>query len=71
MCEQDTHGLQNREFFTEAGGETFSYIPALNDDDDHVEALSKIINQHLQGWDEDNDDLAKRKERAINIGAKQ
>lgn len=34
---------ENREIFTEAGGEVYSYIPALNDRDDHCEALSEIV----------------------------
>jgi protoheme ferro-lyase len=25
-------------------------VPALNDDDRHVDALSGIITNHLQGW---------------------
>ncbi|GJM05728.1 MAG: ferrochelatase 2 [marine bacterium B5-7] len=62
--------MQNRAFFTEAGGETFSYIPALNDDDEHIQALSNIIMTHCQGWDKAQDDLNKRKERAIQLGAK-
>ena len=36
--------------FKEAGGETFTYIPCLNDDDAHIAALSQIIQENLQGW---------------------
>ena len=36
--------------FEEAGGETFTYIPCLNDDDAHIRALSDIIEQNLGGW---------------------
>jgi ferrochelatase len=39
-----------RESFEEAGGESFTYIPCLNDDDAHIEALSKVIDDNLQGW---------------------
>ncbi|WP_447553491.1 ferrochelatase [Vreelandella sp. EE22] len=39
-----------RESFIHAGGETFSYIPCLNDRDDHVEALVDMINNELGGW---------------------
>ncbi len=42
--------IQNRAFFTEAGGEKFSYIPALNDNEEHIQALSNIVIQHCQGW---------------------
>jgi len=41
---------QNREFFLESGGETFRYIPALNDRKDHVSALAEIVYQNLSGW---------------------
>ena len=39
-----------KESFEEAGGEYFTYIPCLNDDDAHIEALSNIIQTNLQGW---------------------
>ena len=38
---------ENKGYFIEAGGQTFSYIPALNDRDDHIRALSSIIAQQL------------------------
>lgn len=39
-----------RDSFMQAGGETFSYIPCLNDRDDHIEALLSVINNELAGW---------------------
>lgn len=39
-----------RESFEEAGGEQFTYIPCLNDDALHVQALSQIIGDNLKGW---------------------
>ena len=39
-----------RESFLEAGGETFTYIPCLNDDDVHIEALAKAIDASMHGW---------------------
>ncbi len=39
-----------RESFEEAGGEHFSYIPCLNDDDAHIEALADAIDDSLVGW---------------------
>jgi ferrochelatase len=39
-----------KESFEEAGGEHFTYIPCLNDDDAHITALSKVIDDNLQGW---------------------
>ena len=44
--------IQNAEFFTEAGGGELRYIPALNDSDDHLDALCMLILRHLQGWPE-------------------
>ena len=38
--------MQNREFFLEAGGIKFSYIPALNDRERHIKALANIIQKH-------------------------
>jgi ferrochelatase len=39
-----------RESFEEAGGEHFTYIPCLNDDDAHIAALSEAIEDNLKGW---------------------
>ena len=39
-----------RESFEHAGGESFTYIPCLNDDPAHIEALSEIIAMNLKGW---------------------
>lgn len=39
-----------RESFEEAGGKEFTYIPCLNDDDAHVDALTNIIRENLGGW---------------------
>jgi ferrochelatase len=41
---------QNREFFLHAGGETYRYIPALNDRPDHVRVLADIALANLSGW---------------------
>ncbi len=39
-----------KESFEEAGGEEFTYIPCLNDRDDHIEALAKVADENLVGW---------------------
>ncbi|MDF1726801.1 MAG: ferrochelatase [Sulfitobacter sp.] len=39
-----------KESFEEAGGEHFLYIPCLNDDDAHIDALSNAISENLRGW---------------------
>lgn len=43
---------ENSEYFEANGGEHLSYIAALNDRPDHVEALARLILRHAQGWPE-------------------
>lgn len=70
---------ENREYFEEAGGEKYSYIPALNDRADHLDMLADLVVQHVQGWPEAGpyDAEAMRAEwqasqaRALELGAKQ
>lgn len=38
---------QNREIFMHAGGEKFEYIPALNDDEGHIDLLEQLIKQEI------------------------
>lgn len=38
------------ESFEEAGGETFTYIPCLNDRDDHISVLVEILENEMSGW---------------------
>ena len=42
--------LQIRDAFVEAGGESFTYIPCLNDDDLHIASLMGAIEENLAGW---------------------
>lgn len=42
--------IQNGEFFRAAGGEALRYIPALNADPGHVEALTALVERHVCGW---------------------
>ncbi len=39
-----------RESFEHSGGESFTYIPCLNDDPAHIDALVGIIRANLAGW---------------------
>lgn len=41
---------ENREYFMDNGGSRYSYIPALNDSDDHVDCMVKIVEKHLLNW---------------------
>ena len=39
-----------KDSFVAAGGEVFTYIPCLNDDDAHITAITAVIEQNLAGW---------------------
>ncbi len=39
--------VENREYFKENGGEIYRYIPALNDDEQHIDVLESIIRERL------------------------
>ena len=66
---------QNRELFLSNGGEQFSYIPALNDRAEHVDALVELIDAQLRCWQpalEDSvEELALCRQRALANGASQ
>ncbi|MDP3862803.1 MAG: ferrochelatase [Phaeovulum sp.] len=39
-----------RHAFEAAGGESFTYIPCLNDDAAHIAALMEVVTENLTGW---------------------
>ena len=41
---------ENRGYFLAAGGERYEYIPCLNSDEGHIEALSSLIIENISGW---------------------
>ena len=59
-------GMENRDFFLEAGGTRYEYIPCLNAQDRHLSALTDLISEELAGWlnseqnPERTDQLARR-----------
>lgn len=70
--------MQNRDFFSAAGGGELRYIPALNARDDHVAFLSRTIEKCVSDWPEAsadwNDseaarDREKSLQRARSLGA--
>nr|WP_136251065.1 ferrochelatase [Ningiella ruwaisensis] len=61
-------GEENREYFMEAGGQSYEYIPCLNSDDAHLDMLSSLIQAHLSHW-KVGDDYNQREARAKAIGA--
>jgi ferrochelatase len=43
---------ENRDVFLEAGGQSYTYIPALNDDPAHIGMLADLVCRHVSGWPE-------------------
>lgn len=41
---------ENRGYFLAAGGQTFHYIPALNDRDDHIDMMVSLVLENIAGW---------------------
>ena len=42
--------IENRDVFLNSGGEEFFYIPALNEREDHINALTQIIMRNVSDW---------------------
>lgn len=42
--------VENRDYFLASGGEKYAYIPALNATENHINALSSLVNDNLAGW---------------------
>ncbi|CAD5367230.1 Ferrochelatase [Rubrivivax sp. A210] len=67
-------GQEVRDAFLGAGGESFRYVPCLNDDAAWIAALAALVERHLQGWDTrsspDPATLRQSRERALAMGAK-
>ena len=42
--------FENREYFENAGGEKYKYIPCLNDNPLHISMMTNLIKKHTQGW---------------------
>jgi ferrochelatase len=62
-----------KEAYLHAGGESFSYIPCLNNHAQWIDALTDISLDHMQAWDLSTPDamaLAASRERAWAHGAK-
>lgn len=43
-------GEENKEYFLENGGQSYQFIPCLNDREDHIHMMAEIIKQQTQGW---------------------
>ena len=64
--------MENRDIFLEAGGKQYTYIPALNDREDHINALAELVQQNLAGWPVEEIPAEEReagRHRALTCGA--
>jgi ferrochelatase len=58
--------VENRDYFLQAGGERYEYIPCLNSSPSHMEALEQIIAGQLKEWlagPSSDSDLTKKRAR--------
>ena len=62
-------GMENRDYFLEAGGERYEYIPCLNAEPEHIDALTARIERELAGWVSRPFDGQDCQHRAIEMGA--
>jgi ferrochelatase len=60
---------ENRDYFMQAGGERYDYIPCLNSDDEHIEALTQLVTDHTSGWTINSNDREQTRARALALGA--
>lgn len=42
--------IRGKESFLEAGGETLTYIPALNDSPQQIKLMERVVNKNIAGW---------------------
>jgi ferrochelatase len=63
--------VENRDVFLNAGGQQYSYIPALNDSEVNIRAMAALIKQHTQGWEivSDSEALGSRNQRYKKVEA--
>ena len=59
--------VENKQYFLQAGGETFEYIPALNSSDEHIHFLTTLANENMQGWNMPGKDTEQQSLRAKNL----
>ncbi len=62
-------GVENRDYFLAAGGERYEYIPCLNSQPAHIEALTRIVSEQLQCWLPVDTDREATARRAQSMGA--
>ncbi|MDX1570762.1 MAG: ferrochelatase [Xanthomonadales bacterium] len=63
--------IENRDVFLEAGGEKFTYIPALNDGEDHAQVLAGLVEAQAADWPEFSADFDPRSVRSAGLARKE
>jgi ferrochelatase len=64
-------GGENREYFMEAGGERYEYIPCLNAEETHIKLMADIVTAQASDWlAPASDNPAATAQRAVAMGAK-
>mgnify|MGYP002776356394 CR=1 FL=1 len=65
--------MEGKADFLKSGGKEYHYIPALNEDESWINALSDLIEHQLSGWPDNRikepETLAASAKRAIGLGA--
>lgn len=61
-------GIENRDYFLEAGGQRYEYIDALNSDDAHIDLIRSLVEDNIAGWDTQLDN-SQRASLAASLGA--
>ena len=63
--------LEGRADFLAAGGKEYHYIPALNENNDWLHALTRLVEQHLGGWPTTSKIDAQAQEKTASLAIKQ
>lgn len=61
-------GIENRDYFLEAGGQRYEYIAALNSDAAHIDLISSLVEENIRGWNS-NLENTQRATLAASLGA--
>jgi ferrochelatase len=66
--------MEGKTDFLNAGGKEYHYIPALNEDEAWINALTRLVETHLAGWPSQHEINAAEQEacakRALGLGAR-
>ena len=62
-------GMENRDYFLDAGGERYEYIPCLNASPAHLDAITDRLSRELMGWENPAYDPQQTQSEALAKGA--